>query len=64
MISETCRIQRYMFHNRLRGTGVRNDGNRMIMICETTVTRYDHRQTDTKLTFRTRCHSSLALVHT
>jgi hypothetical protein len=41
MICETCRIQRYMFHNHLHGIGVRNGGNRMLAICEAKVKSFN-----------------------
>lgn len=66
MICETCRIQRYTFHNRLRGTSVRSDGNRMIVICKAKIKLLDAitDRTYTKPTFRIRYHNSPAPAHT
>jgi hypothetical protein len=41
MICEICRIQRYTLHNRLRGTSVRNDGNRVLVICKAKIKLLD-----------------------
>lgn len=63
MICETCRIQQYTFHSRLRGTSVRNDGNRMLAICEAIVKLIDTitvRQTQNSLSaYRTTTHPLL-----